>query len=108
MTATRHLGLDLGGTNLKWTVVEHDAASWRVVDRGHVVTRTHDGPAVIVGQLGDTAAAAIQTWPDLVTAGIGIPGLYDPRAGTTRLLVNIPGPWDGVPVAAPIAAALGV
>ena len=22
---TRHLGLDLGGTNIKWAVVEHDA-----------------------------------------------------------------------------------
>jgi glucokinase len=34
--------------------------------------------------------------------------LYDPRTGATRFLVNIPGSWDGYPVAGPIADALGV
>jgi glucokinase len=43
----------------------------------------------------------------VATAGVGIPGLYDPAHGTTRFLVNIPGPWDGHPVAAPVSAALG-
>jgi glucokinase len=36
-----------------------------------------------------------------------VPGLYDPAAGTTRFLVNIPGVWAGRPVAGPIEAALG-
>ena len=40
--------------------------------------------------------------------GIGIPGLYDPVAGTTRFLVNIPGAWAGKPVAGPVGAALGL
>ena len=32
--ASRHLGLDLGGTNIKWVLVEHDgAAGWTVIDR---------------------------------------------------------------------------
>ena len=36
---TRHLGLDLGATNLKWTVVEHDPdGTWRALDRGQVPT----------------------------------------------------------------------
>jgi glucokinase len=46
-------------------------------------------------------------WPGVLTAGIGVPGLYDPRRGTTRFLVNIPGPWDGYQVVAPVSAALG-
>ena len=36
--------------------------------------------------------------------GIGVPGLYDPVAGATRFLVNMPGDWAGRPVAAPVAA----
>lgn len=108
--ATRHLGLDLGGTNLKWTVAEHERVSgaWRVVDRGSIATKTHAGPAVIVGQLADTGALAMDKVPGVTTAGIGIPGLYDPRAGATRFLVNIPGPWDGHPVAGPVSDRLGV
>ena len=107
-SATRHLGLDLGATNLKWTVVERDGDLWRSLDRGQVPTEVAGGPAAIDAQLGDTGAAAIERWPGVVTAGIGIPGLYDPTAGTTRFLVNIPGSWDGYPVADPVAAALGV
>jgi glucokinase len=106
--ASRHLGLDLGGTNLKWTVVEHeDGADWRVLDRGQVKTRS-GGPDAIVPQLAETGRVAIGRWPDVSTAGVGIPGLYDPRTGATRFLVNIPGPWDGYPVAGPIADAIGM
>jgi glucokinase len=107
MSATRHLGLDLGGTNLKWTVVEQDGDDWRVLDRGQVRTRS-GGPDAIVPQLGETGAEAMATWPGVVTAGVGVPGLYDPRTGATRFLVNVPGPWDGYPVAAPMAKVLGV
>ncbi|HEY8800345.1 MAG TPA: ROK family protein [Candidatus Limnocylindrales bacterium] len=107
-SATRHLGLDLGATNLKWTVVERDGDVWRSLDRGQVPTQVAGGPAAIVAQLGDMGVAAIERWPGVVTAGIGIPGLYDAKTGTTRFLVNIPGPWDGYPVADPVAAALGV
>jgi glucokinase len=106
--ATRHLGLDLGATNLKWTVVEHDGESWRTLDRGQVPTRVAGGPAAIVTQLGEMGREAMTTWPGIVTAGVGIPGLYDPAHGTTRFLVNIPGDWDGRPVAVPVAAVLGV
>lgn len=104
---TRHVGLDLGGTNLKWTVVEHAADAWRVLDRGQVRTRT-GGPDAIVPQLADVGRAAIDAWPGVSTAGVGVPGLYDPRTGTTRFLINIPGPWDGYPVAGPVGTALRV
>src|SRR5215213_11422068 len=88
-TATRHLGLDLGGTNLKWTVVAHDAGAWRVLGRGRVKTRVKDGPAAIVDQLGETGRSAMHLWPGVSTVGVGIPGLYDPRTGRNRFLVNI-------------------
>ena len=104
---TRHLGLDLGGTNLKWTVVEHEAGDWRILDRGQVPTLA-GGPDAVVPQLAATGRPALDRWPGVTTAGIEIPGLYDPRTGATRFLVNLPGAWDGQPVAGPVAAALGV
>ena len=36
--ASRHLGLDLGGTNLKWAVVEHAAGAWSMVERDSAPT----------------------------------------------------------------------
>jgi glucokinase len=111
--AGRHLGLDLGGTNLKWVVVEHRGPDdWAVVARDQVATRIPSEvtavPAAVVGQLGEVGQAAAAAAGPVVSAGIGIPGLYDPKAGTVRFLVNIPGPWMGTPVVGPVGEALGV
>ena len=47
-------------------------------------------------------------WGPVESLGVGVPGLYDPQTGATRFLVNLPGPWAGHPVAAPLTDALGV
>ena len=105
---SRHLGLDLGGTNIKWVVVEQDGGEWRVLDRDQVTTPTAAGPDAIVLRLATVGAEAVARKPGVLTVGIGIPGLYDPAMGTTRFLVNIPGAWAGKAVAGPIGAALGL
>jgi len=111
-TATRHLGLDLGATNLKWAVVERAGPDWRSVASGQVVTRIgadHAAvPAMVVAQLAEVAAAAVNDWGPLLSIGIGVPGLYDPATGATRFLVNLPGPWAGHPVAGPVGTAVGL
>jgi glucokinase len=104
----RHLGLDLGGTNIKWAVVEHDADGWRTLGQDQVGTPAAGGPDAVVGRLAEIGVEAMDRFPGVSTAGIGIPGLYDPIAGTTRFLVNIPGAWAGHPVAGPVATTLGV
>ncbi len=110
--ATRHLGLDLGGTNLKAAVVEHDAGAWTVLSREQVPTRYVADPAAvpaaITAQLGEVAVATIAGHGPICSIGIGVPGLHDPAAGTTRFLVNVPGPWAGHAVAGPVSAAAGM
>ena len=110
--ATRHLGLDLGGTNLKWAVVEHAGGAWTTVARDSVPTRTSPDasavPDLVTAQLGEVAASAMGSHPGVASVGIGVPGLYDPAAGSTRFLVNVPGPWAGHPVAGPVSAVVGV
>jgi glucokinase len=105
---SRHLGLDLGGTNIKWVVVEHDGPVWRVLDQDQVPTPTSEGPEVVVPRLATVGAEAVLRSPGVTSVGIGIPGLYDPVAGTTRFLVNFPGPWAGRPVAGPVGTELGL
>ncbi|MEA2606793.1 MAG: hypothetical protein QOI00_1550, partial [Chloroflexota bacterium] len=54
--ATRHLGLDLGGTNIKWVVIEHDGDEWRVLDRDQVATPIAEGPEAVVSRLATVGA----------------------------------------------------
>jgi glucokinase len=105
---SRHLGLDLGGTNTKWIVVERGAdGAWTALDRGSVATRTSGGPAEIVPQLGEVGRAAMERWPGLTTTGIGVPGMFYSADGASRSMPNLPGPWDGYPIGDPVSAALG-
>lgn len=105
---SRHLGLDLGGTNIKWAVVEHDGDGWRTVDRDQVATPSPATPDAVVPRLASVGEDAMESWPGVASAGIGVPGLYDAAAGTTRFLVNLPGPWAGWPVTGPVGETLGV
>ncbi len=105
---TRHLGLDLGGTNIKWAVVERSADDWREIDRDQVPTHADEGPDAVVERLGQVGRAAAERVGNVASLGIGVPGLYDPAQGATRWLVNLPGDWAGLPVAARVGKAIDV
>jgi glucokinase len=105
---TTHLGIDLGVTNLKWAAIERDGATWRVLDQGQVPTHSSEGPDAVVARIAETGRMALHRWTDSASLGIGVPGLYDPVAGATRFLVNMPGDWFDRPVAGPIEAILGI
>lgn len=108
MTGVRHLGLDLGGTNIKWAVIEHDGETWRALASGSTGTPAKDGPDAVVGRLASLGAEVMREHDGIASVGIGVPGLYDPARGETRFLVNVPGAWDGKPVAGPVGEALGI
>jgi glucokinase len=105
---SRHLGLDLGGTNIKWVVLDRDGEAWRAIDREQVPTPARNDPDAVVGRLASLGSEVVERHPAIATVGIGVPGLYDPVAGTVRLLVNFPGPWAGRPIAREVGAALGL
>ncbi|HEX5828365.1 MAG TPA: ROK family protein [Candidatus Limnocylindrales bacterium] len=105
-SAPRHLGLDLGGTNTKWAVIEHDGDDWRTLATGQGPTPARDGPDAVIARLAAMGAEVMAAHEGIVSVGIGVPGLYDPATGQTRFLVNVPGPWAGKPVAGPVGEAL--
>ena len=73
---------------------------WKVVDQDEVPTLAARGPDAVIERLAGVGAAAIVRAPGVASAGIGVPGLYNPADGTTRLLINLPGEWMGKPMAA--------
>lgn len=106
---TRHLGLDLGGTNIKWAVVEQDGDgdAWRTLGTDQTPT-PQGGPEPVTQALISAGRDALAAHGGVATVGVGVPGLYYPESGATRFLVNIPGAWDGYPVGATIGSALGM
>ncbi len=99
-----HLGLDLGGTNLKWAVIERGAAA-RVVKTGRVPTDTQDGEKSVLRQMIGVATGVAGEFKGITSIGVGMPGVLDPVAGITRFLPNVPGRWAGVPVTTEVARA---
>jgi glucokinase len=99
-----HLGLDLGGTNLKWAVVERGAAA-RVLKTGRVPTDTRDGEKSVLRQMIGVATGVAGEFKGITSIGVGMPGVLDPAAGITRFLPNVPGSWAGVPVTTEVARA---
>jgi glucokinase len=105
---SRHLGLDLGGTYVKWVVIESAPQGTRTVATGKVATNTNGGPAGVVDQLAELGRAAAARVGAVASVGVGVPGLHDPATGRTRFLPNIPGDWAGVPVVDRVRAAVEV
>ncbi len=104
----RALGIDLGGSSVKWTLLEIVPGDEpTTIARGQRPTPRSDGPAGIVGELCSIAAAAVAAHGPVATVGVGVPGLDESATGRTRVLPNLPGEWAGVDVAAPVATAAG-
>jgi glucokinase len=112
MTDTdRYIGLDLGGTNIKWAVVERSGPDgWHTLDRGQVPTDSSRGEASVVPQLAALATEVRDGVTDgpVLTCGVAVPGLYIPGTGVVVFLTNVPGDWSATPTGMPIAEATGL
>jgi glucokinase len=107
--ATRHIGLDLGGTNIKWAVVEGSGDDWRTLDQGQVPTDISAGERTVVPQLAELAVEVCDRAGGRVDSlGVAVPGLYIPETGVVTFLTNVPGDWSATPVGEPVAAATGL
>ncbi len=98
-----HLGLDLGGTNIKCAVVD-DAL--RVLATGSCPSDAADGEAAVLGRVAALGRETVSPFGEPSTAGLALPGHFDAGAGV--LLPNLLGDWVGRPIAGPVGEALGV
>jgi glucokinase len=102
-----HLGLDLGGTDIKCAVVELGDPA-RVVVTSECATRSSDGPRAVLERVAALGRAAAARAGEPLTAGLALPGHFDADRGTGVLLPNLAGDWVGRPIAGPVGEALGL
>lgn len=103
----RHLGLDLGGTNIKWAVLESNGAP-AVVARGSVATQAGAGPDAVGRNLIATGTETAALHGPFHTVGLGVPGLFEPDSGEVVLFPNLPGAWKGFPLGRLVSDGLGM
>jgi glucokinase len=88
--------VDLGGTNLCAALAGADG---QVLAEAKQPTRSHEGPEAVLNRMaGLINQLATQTGTRPKAAGIGVPGLVDLAAGTTKFLPNLSTHWQDVPV----------
>jgi glucokinase len=103
----RYLGLDLGGTNIKYAIVE-DGPEPRVVAEGKTETDASEGPSTVVTRMVELGRRVVSEHGAVEAVGAGIPGVLDYDRGRALFLPNLPGSWADTPLADSLSAGLGV
>jgi glucokinase len=105
---TYHIGVDLGGTNLKFALID-DAG--RVIERKTVPSEAHEGHDAVLGRMIDGAREIARVAPaggKVTSIGAAVPGVIDMETGLVKFLPNLPGQWPGVEVGGPMREATGL
>lgn len=104
---TTHLGLDLGGTNIKVAVVERRDGEFEVVTTHSVETGAARGPEAVTDNLARVGREAMES-RSIDTVGLGVPGHFDDETGRVLLFPNLPGEWHGFPLKDRLGDELGL
>ncbi len=102
------LGVDVGGTFIKAALCSEDG---EVVIRSSTDTVAREGYEAVLHRIiwvvEDVIERSGVERNEIGGAGLGLPGRVDPRSGDAVMCPNLPG-FVGVPVARPLADALGL
>lgn len=106
----KHIGCDLGGTNLRAAVVNVETGD--VLHRKSIPTLARDGHETVMERMADLFLGVIEESgmkkDDIGGIGIGVPGVLDLEKGMTLFLPNLPGTWPHVPLRDTIARLTGL
>ena len=101
-----HLGIDLGGTNIKTAVLAGEGDELEVVARDSRPTKAVGGPETVASRLIESGRTSWERHGETETVGLGVPGLFD-DSGAITLFPNLPGDWDGFPLRTVVSEGLG-
>jgi glucokinase len=101
------LGLDLGGTNIKVSVLERHSDGYRALFVEELATGADGGPKRVSANLVEAARRYLDLGK-IGSVGLGVPGLFDADTGAIELFPNLPGAWKGFRLRTTIEQALGI
>jgi glucokinase len=117
----RTLGLDLGGTNIKTTIVDvpETGDEPTIGPSRSAPTHASAGPEGVLERMAQAVAGAqaqvaagrqgdVDEGATIAAVGVGVPGLFDAATGEIRLFPNLPGPWPGFLLRDRLQHAVGV
>lgn len=107
--ADRYIGLDLGGTNINYAVIEVEPDETRptVVVSDKVRTQAHQGPVRVRDRLIEVGRKLTAEHGTVAGVGIGVPGIFDTETGEIKFFPNLSGPWEGFSLRDPVGEAVG-
>ena len=102
----RFLGVDLGGTNIKYAVIEIDGTSIKEVLKDQISTEAKNGPDHVTNRIA-TLIKKIDGEMPIVGVAVAVPGIFNQDTGEILLFPNLPGAWENYPITKKLTEATG-
>jgi glucokinase len=102
----RFLGVDLGGTNIKYAVIEIDGTSIKEVLKDQISTEAKNGPDHVTDRIA-TLIKKIDGEMPIVGVAVAVPGIFNHDTGEILLFPNLPGAWENYPFTKKLTEATG-
>lgn len=102
----RFLGVDLGGTNIKYAVIEIDGTSIKEVVKDQISTEAKNGPDHVTDRIA-TLIKKIDGEMPIVGVAVAVPGIFNHDTGEILLFPNLPGAWENYPFTKKLREATG-
>ena len=102
----RFLGVDLGGTNIKYAVIEIDGTSIKEVLKDQISTEAKNGPDHVTDRIA-TLIKKIDGELPIVGVAVAVPGIFNHDTGEILLFPNLPGAWENYPFTKKLREATG-
>ena len=102
----RFLGIDLGGTNIKFALVEIDGEKIRELTKDQISTEAKHGPDHVTKRIADLIIEQDKKTA-LDGVAVAVPGIFNHDTGAILLFPNLPGSWENYPFAQEIKIQTG-
>ena len=88
------LGIDFGGTSIKFGIVEESEI---IASVDAIETQEYDTPDDLINEIEQRILKAKALYPEISAIGVGVPGFVDFKTGTIENLTNVRG-WKKIPL----------
>lgn len=102
----RFLGIDLGGTNIKFALIEIDGEKIRELAKDQISTEAKFGPDHVTKRIADLIIEQDKQ-SAIDGVAVAVPGIFNHDTGAILLFPNLPGNWENYPFAEEIQKATG-